>query len=184
MRLKTVVAFTDFSAQAEQCLDRAALLARAHQAELRIVYGAEVPSPKFSDPFARLEQRGRQLARRHGITAVAVGGSGDLLGDALTQARDADLLVLDRRSHRAWPSFWRGSTVEQVIRRSTCPVLVVQQPAVDAYAQLLVAVDFSEVSRSLVRYASGLEAGAAMELFHGPSVVHETHRQPIEQRRV
>ena len=166
MRLKTVVAFTDFSAQAEQCLDRAALLARAHQAELRIVYGAEVPSPKFSDPFARLEQRGRQLARRHGITAVAVGGSGDLLGDALTQARDADLLVLDRRSHRAWPSFWRGSTVEQVIRRSTCPVLVVQQPAVDAYAQLLVAVDFSEVSRSLVRYASGLEAGAAMELFH------------------
>ena len=98
MRLKTIVALTDFSAQAEQCLDRAALLARVHQAELRILYGAEVPSPKFSDPYARLEQRGRQLARRHGITAVAVSGSGDLLADALAQTRDADLLVLDRRA--------------------------------------------------------------------------------------
>ena len=166
MRLKTLVALTDFSAQAEQCLDRAALLARAHQAELRILYAAEVPSAKFSDPFARLEQRGRQLARRHGITAVAVGGSGDMLVDALAQARDADLLVLDHRSHRAWPRLWRSSSLEQVMDRCPCPVLVVQQPAEGAYEQLLVAVDFSEVSRSLVRYASGLEAGAAMELFH------------------
>lgn len=164
MRLNTVVALTDFSAQAEQCLDRAALLARAHQAELRIVYGAELPSPKFADPFARLEQRGRQLARRHGINAIPVAGSGDLLDDALKQARDADLLVLDRRSYR--PSFWCGSTVDQVMRHSTCPVLVVQQPATVTYAQLLVAVDFSEESRSLVRYASGFEGAAAMELFY------------------
>ena len=174
MRLKTIVALTDFSAQAEQCLDRAALLARVHQAELRILYGAEVPSPKFSDPYARLEQRGRQLARRHGITAVAVSGSGDLLADALAQTRDADLLVLDRRTHRTWHSFWCGSTIEQVIHRATCPVLVVQQPATGAYAQLLVAVDFSEVSRSLVRYASGFETGAAMELFHAMDVRNKT----------
>jgi nucleotide-binding universal stress UspA family protein len=166
MRLKTIVALTDFSAQAEQCLDRAALLARAHQAELRILYGAEVPSPKFSDPFARLEQRGRQIARRHGITTAAVSGSNDLLPDVLTQAREADLLVIDRRLHRAWPQFWRGPTLEQVIQQAPCPVLVVQQPATGAYQQLLVAVDFSQVSRSLVRYASGFEVGAAMELFH------------------
>lgn len=166
MRLKTLVAVTDFSAQAEHSLERAALLARAHQAQLRVLYGAEVPSPKFDDPFARLEQRCRQLARRHGITTVAVGGSGDLLTDALAQARDADLLVLDHRVHRVWPQFWRGSTVEQVISRSACPVLVVQQPPTGAYEQILVAVDFSEISRSLVRYASGFETGAAMELFH------------------
>ena len=166
MRLKTIVALTDFSAQAEHSLERAALMARAHEAQLRILYGAEVPHPKFDDPFARLEQRGRQIARRYGITTVAVSGSGDLLADTLEQARQADLLVLDHRAHRAWPRFWRGSTVEQVINRSVCPVLVVQQPPRGAYEQILVAVDFSEVSRSLVRYASGFETGAAMELFH------------------
>ena len=67
MRLKTIVALTDFSAQAEHSLERAALMARAHEAQLRILYGAEVPHPKFDDPFARLEQRGRQIARRYGI---------------------------------------------------------------------------------------------------------------------
>ena len=166
MRLKTIVTVTDFSAQAEHSLDRAALLARAHQAQLRVVYGAEVPSAKFADPFARLEQRCRQLARRHGIVTQAVSGSGDLLKDALTLARGADLLVLDRRLHRAWPQFWRGSTIDQIISRSSCPVLVVQQPPQGEYAQILVAVDFSEMSRSLVRYASGFETGAALELFH------------------
>ena len=166
MRLQTIVALTDFSVQAEQCLDRAALLASAHHAELRILYGAEVPCPKFSDPFARLEQRGRQIARRHGITTVAIGGTDDLLTDVLTQTLDADLLVLDRRSHRLWHQFWRGSLVEQVVQQARCPVLVVQQPVAGAYRQLLVAVDFSENSRSLVRYASGFEIGAAMEIFH------------------
>lgn len=166
MRLNTIVALTDFSAPSELSLDRAALLALAHGAKLRVLYGAEVPSPKFSDPFARLEQRCRQLERRHGIAAVAVAGSGDWVADVLAQACAADLLVLDHRPHRAWSQWWRGSTINQVINRSPCPVLVVQQPAVGSYEKVLVAVDFSEVSRSLVRYASGIEVGAAMELFH------------------
>lgn len=166
MRLKNLVALTDFSAASERSLDRAALLARAHGAKLRVVYGAEVPNLKFVDPFARLEQRCRQLERRHGIAAVAVAGSGDLLTDVLTQAGAGDLLVLDRRAHRAWPQWWRGSTIDQVIHRSPCPVLVVQKPALGLYEKVLVAVDFSERSRSLVRYASGLEVGAEIELFH------------------
>ena len=72
MRLQTILALTDFSAQAEHGLERAAMLAATHNARLRILYGAETPNPKFVDSFARLEQRARQLARRHGVQVVAV----------------------------------------------------------------------------------------------------------------
>ena len=66
MRLQTIVALTDFSTAAEHALDRAALLAAEHKARLHLLFGAEQPDPKFVDPQARLAQRARQLARRHG----------------------------------------------------------------------------------------------------------------------
>lgn len=166
MRLQTILALTDFSAQAEHGLERAAMLAATHNARLRILYGAETPSPKFVDPFARLEQRARQLARRHGVQVVAVNGVGDPVEDTLTQAADADLLVLDRRMHRALHQFWVGSTVQQLMRRSPCPVLVVQQAPGGPYERVLVAVDYTATSKPLVRYAGALAVGSSMALFH------------------
>ena len=43
MPIHTILALTDFSIQAEQALDRAALLAVTHQARLRIVYASDTP---------------------------------------------------------------------------------------------------------------------------------------------
>ena len=54
MHLQTIVAITDFSAAAEQALDRAAMVAADHHARLRIHYGTDTPDPKFTDPHARL----------------------------------------------------------------------------------------------------------------------------------
>ena len=167
MRLQTIVALTDFSTAAEHALDRAARLAAAHGAYLRILFGTEVPDPQFADPQARLEQRARQLARRHGVPVKALQyRDGDVAGEALRAAAGADLLVLDRRPQRGLGGFWRGGTLTRILRAGTCPVLVVQQPGHGAYAHVLVAVDGSPASDALVRYAGGLETVAAMELFH------------------
>ncbi len=163
----TIVALTDFSAAAEQALDRAAMVAASHHARLRIFYGTDRPDPKFTDPHARLEQRARQLARRHDIAAVAGGrGTGDVVADALAAAAGADLLVMDRRTHCSWMHLLRSSPWARVLRGSRCPVLIVQNTPEGAYQHVLIAVDFSEAAGALVRYAGGLQAEARLELYH------------------
>ncbi len=184
MRIQSIVALTDFSTAGELALDRAALLAAAHQARLHILFGAETPHPRFTDPQARLEQRARQLARRHGLPVQALehrGGS--VAGEALRAAAGADLLVMDRRPPAGMAGLLGGSTLARVLRASSCPVLVVQQPVHGAYAHVLVAVDFSAASDALVRYAGGLEAAAAVELFHAADRRCESTAQALRDYR-
>jgi nucleotide-binding universal stress UspA family protein len=174
MRIHSILALTDFSTPAEHALDRAALLAVRHRARLRIMYADEVPNLRFSDPFARLQQRARQLARRHGIAAEALAHSGGMVDAIVRHAARADLLVLDPRHHRVAYAFWRGTTLDQLMRRCPCPVLVVKQAPSRPYRHLLVAVDFTPESKKLVRYASGFEGESALELFHAFNTFDES----------
>ena len=57
MRLHTIVALTDFSPAAEHALERAALLAGAHGAQLRILFAADGPLELVSQVSSRF---GRQ----------------------------------------------------------------------------------------------------------------------------
>ena len=181
MRLQTIVALTDFSTAAEHALDRAALLAAEHKARLHLLFGAEQPNPKFVDPQARLEQRARQLARRHDlpVKALAYRGVG-VVDEVLRAAVGADLLVLDKRAHQGVEQLWRGGTLSQILRRSPCPVLVVQRAAREAYAHVLLAVDLSPAADAMVRYASGLDTAAAVELFHSVDLRDEAKLRSAE----
>jgi nucleotide-binding universal stress UspA family protein len=107
------------------------------------MYAAEVPILRFTDPFARLQQRARQLARRHGIAAEALTYSGAMVEAIVHHAARADLLVLDPRPHRAKHVFWRCTTLDQLMRRCPCSVLVVKQAPSSPYHHLLMAVDFT-----------------------------------------
>ncbi len=173
LRIQTIAALTDFSTQAEQALDRAALLAAEHQAVLRVAYAADSEDPRFVSPQARLDQRARQLARRHGIEVLAC--DFDLLKGvaqrALAVAAGADLLVLDRRMERQWAMPWRGSALSHCLRRSPCPVLVVQSApaegeATDAgYVRMLVTMDGTPRARDVLHFAAHLQSHAAVDLF-------------------
>lgn len=166
MRMQSILTLTDFSSQAEHGLDRAAALAAAHGAQLRILYACETPPLQLSDPVARLEQRARQLGRRHGLPVTALHGAGQgVVADALQAAAQADLLVLDRRMQSGWHAWWRPCVLAQLLRRAPCPVLVVQQPAQGAYGHVLVALDAAPAVPALLRYAGALEGSARVELF-------------------
>ena len=119
MKIHTIAALTDFSTEAEHALDRAALLGAKHQAQLILVYGAESPDPRFANPQARLEQRARQIARRHSITVTTREYEGSVAERALQAAASADLLVVDRRMEREWTRFWQGPTLAHCLRNSS-----------------------------------------------------------------
>ena len=181
MHLQTIAAFTDFSAAAEQALDRAALVAAHHGAGLRLRYCTDTPDPRFADPHARLEQRARQLARRHEVPVTAVAqGTGDVVRDALAASADADLLVLDRRAECGlWPLL-RERALARILRGSRCPVLVVQRVPQGAYRRMLIAVDFSGASASLLRYAGGLQDDALLEIYHAVDLRDEAKLRSAE----
>jgi nucleotide-binding universal stress UspA family protein len=197
MTYQSILALTDFSTSAERALDRAALLAARHRSSLRIMYADEVPILRFSDPFARLQQRARQLARRHGIVAEALAHSGDMVDAIVQHAAHTDLLVLDHRQHRPWHAFWLGTTLDQLVRRSPCPVLVVKQAPSGPYARLLFALEAASGSKKLVRYggdfageaefelSGGLktfkEAGTRSDSNSGSAETMETYRQAVLQ---
>ena len=166
MHLYSILAITDFSTQAEQALDRAACVAAAHQATLRLVYFTEFATHGFLNPGGRLAQRARQLARRHGITVEAVTRPCNSISDIAKEASSADLLVVDERPQRPFTSLWRGTEVAQLLRRCHCPVLVVKQAPSKHYNSLLVATDFTADSLALVRYGSGFDRHSELELFH------------------
>ena len=166
MNIKSILAVTDFSMAAEHGLERAALIAASHQAKLRLIYGAEEPNLGLVDPVARLRQRGRQLARRHAANVEVISNTSNMLSDVTRHARNANLLVLDHRSERTLTTFWRGSTLNQLLRRCQCPILVVKQEPRGPYKRVLVAVDYTAPSQKLVQFASGLDAKSELEFFH------------------
>jgi nucleotide-binding universal stress UspA family protein len=166
MHLRSVLALTDFSTTGELALERAAHIAAEHGAELRLFYAADHHDCRFSAPHARLEQRARQLARRHSLR-VRAASAGDAPGPELEAlVRQTDLLVVDAARLHSARGWWHGTTVSQLLRRHACPVLVVQQPARTPYRDVLVAVDLTPRARSLAVYASRIARDAALELFH------------------
>lgn len=174
MTFDSILALTDFTTQSEHALDRAALLAGQHNAPLRLIHFAEEPHRFFADPIARLSQRARQLTRRHGIRAVALERNPVTLDDVMRECRDASLLVMGPLWQRSWKTFYRGTTLDQFVHDSPCPVLVVKQAAGRTYEQVLVAVDLTPRSRDLIAYARRFASPSALQLFHAIDTIEES----------
>lgn len=174
MTFDSILALTDFTTQSEHALDRAALLAGQHNAPLRIMHFAEEPHRFFSDPIARLSQRARQLTRRHGIRVHALERNPVTLEDIVQESRNSSLLVMGPLWQRNWKTFYRGTTLDQLVHDSHCPVLVVKQAAARTYEQVLVAVDLSPRSRDLISYARQFASPSGLKLFHAIDTIEES----------
>jgi nucleotide-binding universal stress UspA family protein len=170
----SILAIADFSAASERALDRAALLASQHGAPLRLIYFSQEPHRYLTDPLARLAQRARQLARRHGIRALALQRHPIELHHIVEESRASGLLVVGPQWRRNWKTFLVGTQLDHLVRQSRCPVLVVRQTASRDYADVLVAVDLSPRSRELIHFASEFAHASKVQLFHAINTVEES----------
>jgi nucleotide-binding universal stress UspA family protein/Zn-finger nucleic acid-binding protein len=161
--LRTIVAATDFSENAEIALAWAEQLAGQHRATLILVHASGfepvaapdyVPLPEEcydqvrTSAKAQLE-REAEKARRGGVTVECELGFGlaSEIVIAAAQRYDADVIVAGTRGHTGWKRLFLGSTAARLVRQAQCPVLTVQHSDAGPprpIRTVLVATDFSE----------------------------------------
>jgi len=187
IRITHALCPVDFSDISRHALDHAAAIAHWYEAKLTLLYvyvslpTLDLPPLVLEDTDrARLESDMRKMAAR-----VPASVSVDVRVEQAEYAHDeilrqvtatrADLLVLGAHGRSGFQRLFLGSVTEKVIRKATCPVLVVPRRAADVppdapvqFRRVLCPIDFSESSLSALAYALNVaeEADAHLTLLH------------------
>jgi nucleotide-binding universal stress UspA family protein len=188
--IRCIVAATDFSTFSERAVQRAAHIARQHDAELHLLHVVRpldlypsltlAPDELIQAEFGqhdqvlqeaehtRLDDMASSLTRQFGIrirTVTRLGRPHTNIA-AYAQEASADLLVAGSRGENTLMELFLGSTASRLLRLASCPVLIARIPAEAPYRQVLAAVDFSPVSAAVVAHALDLASGAPVEALH------------------
>jgi nucleotide-binding universal stress UspA family protein len=180
---RTVLSATDFSADARQAAERAALLcaagAMAGSTLLHVMQAswldsvrrlvklpAEAEAAMLAEATAKLGHWASEIGARTGFvpqTGVRIGSVVDTL---LREAEEHELLALGARGRHPLRDFALGTTAEHLLRRTRKPLLVVRRPAASGYRRVLVALDFSPHSRTALEWAVRLGPLAEVHALH------------------
>ncbi|WP_027896963.1 universal stress protein [Zestomonas thermotolerans] len=183
--LRQILAATDLSSPSRQAVRRAALQAKECGARLDLLHVlSRAPFEKLrnlvTDVPPGLEERleadardelvrlAERLHQDYGVSAGVHVVTGSLLAEIenQTDALRADLLAVGGRGEGFMRHRVLGSTAERLVSKTRSPLLVVKQPARQAYRTLLVPVDFSSVSAATLRLARDVAPGAEIVLLH------------------
>ena len=187
IRIAHVLCPVDFSEISQHALDHAAAIARWYEARLTLLYVfANLPTMDLPPLVLEDADRERLLSDLRRMAAAVprdvpvefrIQEAGFVHEEILAQlgATHADLLVLGTHGRSGFQRLFLGSVTEKVIRKTTCPTLVVPPRAPDVpagspiqFRRILCAVDFSESSLDALAYAINVaeEADAQLTLLH------------------
>lgn len=173
INIKRILCPTDLSPHAGDAVRYALALARAHEAELILLYCTNEVDGEYELATSMLERIDPSRSSWRFVTAPAEDVGEEIITQA--QSANADLIVMRsrRRPHRA---ALLGSTAESVCRNAPCPVLVMHNDERDfvndelrvELRRVLVGYDFSDYSELAVKYALSIaqEHQAELHLLH------------------
>ncbi len=166
--MNTILVVTDLCLPSKDvAVRRAAHLASARAATLKLMHMPDAAAPPPGDVKALLALAARQLERDHpSLRAIPVAGSAGTLDDLAREAARCELVVLPERRERSLRTWLLGQPVQRLLRACDRPVLLARTEPRPHYARILIGVDFSERSRALLAYAAALDPQASLELFH------------------
>lgn len=189
--LKSILVATDFSSPSRQAANRAAMLARAAGAKLRLVHvlsasarsqlpqflglGSAIEKTLIEQTRYSLEVMAGELRAAQGVLVESALLHGAVLAEISLQVEEmnADLVVLGARGTNFMRRFGLGSTAERLLHKSQHPILVVKQRAHESYRRVMVPLDFSEWSAPLISLARRVAPGAHLVLLHAYEVPFE-----------
>ncbi len=209
IRIAHVLCPVDFSDNSQHALDHAAALARWYEARLTLLYVfANLPTMDLPPLVLEDADRERLLSNLRRMAAAVprdvpvefhIQEAGYVHEDILVQLGEthADLLVLGTHGRSGFQRLFLGSVTEKVIRKATCPTLVVPPRAADVpagspiqFRRILCAIDFSESSLDALSYAINMaeEADAQLTLLHvvelPPVLIEESTMPALDLSRV
>jgi nucleotide-binding universal stress UspA family protein len=174
LKLKRILIGSSLAAESDHVVETALKLAKGSGAAAHLVYAYNEPAGYAGMPSELLgeevlwmeserkllEAQLREQAARTGLADVTgapplvhAGAPHRVLLD-LADSFSVDLIVIGAAdAGRRWPTF--GSTADRVIRKATCPVLVVRPASVFPPVRVLAPVDLSPASAGALR--SGLD---------------------------
>ena len=165
MTAPSLLALTTLDGQSPRYLDKAASLALAMNARLRLAYCGD-GSGLFDAPLARLAQRTRRLARLFGVPVEMVEEdirSNDVLRRHVAQST---LTCLSRAALTPVHARRTRDLLGRLLDLRSAPVLVVRPDTQAPYRKVLVPVSLSADSVSLVQWAMALGSEATIDIFH------------------
>ena len=187
IRITRILCPVDFSEISRHALDHAAAIARWYEARLTLLYVfANLPTMDLPPLVLEDADRERLMTDLRRMAAAVprevpvdfrVQEAEYVQAEILAQlgVTHADLLVLGTHGRSGFQRLFLGSVTEKVIRRATCPTIVVPPRAPDVpagapiqFRRILCAVDFSESSLEALAYAITMaeEADARLTLLH------------------
>lgn len=139
----------DLTAEADLALQRAAQLARQHNAHLTLLHVQERDTEiqPLRERLQALELPGAELRMAKGQAAATIASQAEGVG--------ADLLVLGAH-HKSNPELFAGTTLEQLARDCRIPLLLAVNRDVSPYRRALVALDFSQCACAALHQAHRL----------------------------
>ena len=177
-----ILVATDFSAPSRHAADRAARLAHETGAPLSLMHvtpgstlqelrqwlgtGHAMERQLLDEARRQLQALADELVAQCGIGVRTVEAAGPVLEAIDDESRrlGAGLLVLGARGAGFLRRLVLGTTSERLVRRASCPVLVVRQSAHERYRRALVAVDFSPWSAQALAAARRVAPQARLVL--------------------
>lgn len=183
--LQHITIASDFSEGALAAMDRGFQIARQAGARCEVIHALgldalaplrallgsrtnEVSEKITEDARARLQAQVNQIGHSVGVNTllrVEAGQAAQVI-HAQAQASAANLVVLGSHGSGFWQDWVLGSTASSLLRKSHCPVLVVEKRPTGPYQRVLVPVDFSRGSMTSLRLARTLAPQAHLVLLH------------------
>ncbi len=181
MTVRSILAATDFSAQAHQAALRAGVLARELGIR-RCVLLHVAPRRTFS-PADRarvmrhlqqeLARQARALKAQTGVAFAPRLAHGVVVETLAREAERFGLVVVGAQGAHPLRDFAIGTSAERLLRKISRPVLIVKREPVGAYRRVLVPVDFSDAARDALGLARQVAPGAELSVLHAFDVPFE-----------
>lgn len=145
-----------------------------------------------------LSDQAAAISAKTNTSPSVVVATGDVLSEIVSSCQRADMLVVGARGNNSLRDAFVGTTAERAIGKCHQPILVVRRPALEAYARVLVPLDFTTNSEKALRVATRIAPRAMFVGLHAYEVPFEarlrlagaldddidSHRLAVEEKAV